>query len=236
MRTINDEALVFEIKLCLSTQFTSKVFGWVRRRSAQCFGHFGHVDDNRFDAVTFALYLGHKPRHFVSIEDIADVAVDVDTAHVGSEKDLGMLLSILVSLSKIFAGLCVVIVIVSIPIPVTFLWKVGVSDVYLSMKILLSYNRWAHVAAKSYTSLARALNSQLCFWLIISLKIKINNSYPFLMKLFYKIKSNILWKIKKYMFKSKFINISTMTQNDTLKILMIIGDYHYFFIKYPILS
>lgn len=79
MGAIDDETFILEIKLGLGPQLTAKVLGGVSGWSAKSLSHLGHINDDSFDAITLTFYFGHKTWHFVAIEDIADVSVDVDT-------------------------------------------------------------------------------------------------------------------------------------------------------------
>lgn len=71
------------VELRLGAQLTAKVLGRIGGRSADRLGHFGHVHDDRFDAVALALDLGRDARHLVPIENIGDITVNVDGSHVG---------------------------------------------------------------------------------------------------------------------------------------------------------
>lgn len=49
--------------------------------SAERLGDLGHVDDDGFDAVAFALDLGADARHLVAVERVRHVPVHVDRPH-----------------------------------------------------------------------------------------------------------------------------------------------------------
>lgn len=92
VRSVDDEAIVFEIELCLCSQFTAKKLGrifikikgrLVQRETAiqyysnitswgssKRFSYFSHVDNDRLNTVAFALNLGDDAGHFVTIKCI----------------------------------------------------------------------------------------------------------------------------------------------------------------------
>lgn len=98
VRTVDYESFIFEIELSLGAQFAPEVLCGVGGGTAEGLGHLDHVNDDRFDAVTFALHLGHQPGHLVAVEDIADVAIDVDAAHGASGVPTAVLSSLLSSI------------------------------------------------------------------------------------------------------------------------------------------
>lgn len=69
------------VELGLGAQLTAKVLGRIRGWTADRLGHLGHVDNDRFDAIALALYLGRDTRHLVPVEDVGDISVDVDGPH-----------------------------------------------------------------------------------------------------------------------------------------------------------
>lgn len=86
VRTIDDESFILVIELSLSAQFASKIFGWIGCRTSDGLGDFSHVHDNSFDAVALALHLGRNARHFVTVENVRHIPIDVYRTHfdVGS--------------------------------------------------------------------------------------------------------------------------------------------------------
>lgn len=71
------------VELGLGAQFATKVLGRIRGGTADRLGHLGHVHDDRFDAVALALHLGRDARHLVPVENVGNIAVNIDGAHVG---------------------------------------------------------------------------------------------------------------------------------------------------------
>lgn len=69
------------VELRLGAQLTAKVLGRIGGRATDRFGHLGHVHDDRFDAVPFALHFGRDAGHLVPIENVGDITVDVDGTH-----------------------------------------------------------------------------------------------------------------------------------------------------------
>jgi hypothetical protein len=65
----------------LGTEFEAKEFGNVDFETTEVVGYFGHVGDDGFDAVAFALDLGLDGVHFVAVEDIVDVPADIERSH-----------------------------------------------------------------------------------------------------------------------------------------------------------
>lgn len=84
MTAVDDETLVFEVKLGLSTQLASEELGRIRSRAADSLGDFNHIDDDGLDAVAFTLDLRLNARHLVAIEGIADATIYVDATHLDS--------------------------------------------------------------------------------------------------------------------------------------------------------
>jgi len=79
MSTINNESIVFQIKLRLCTQFTTKKLGRICWWSSKGFGNICHVDNDSFDTIAFAFNLGQKPRHFIAVERIRNISVNVES-------------------------------------------------------------------------------------------------------------------------------------------------------------
>lgn len=52
--------------------------------SSNSFCHFGHVDDYCFYAITLAFNFSHKSRHFISIECITDIPININATHICS--------------------------------------------------------------------------------------------------------------------------------------------------------
>lgn len=71
------------VELRLSSQLTAKVLGRIGGWSAYRLGHFGHINDDRFNAVAFALNFGRDAWHLVPIENVGDITVNVDGSHIG---------------------------------------------------------------------------------------------------------------------------------------------------------
>lgn len=69
------------IELSLGAQFAAKILGRIGGRTTDGLGHFGHIHDDRFNAVTLALYLGRDARHLVAIEQVGDIAIHIDRTH-----------------------------------------------------------------------------------------------------------------------------------------------------------
>ena len=102
MGSINDETFVLEVKLGLCSQFASKVLGrickmWKKfseinvtasilfyvkiltsRGTSEGPGNISHVGDDGFDSVALALDLGLQPGHFVPVEGILNLSVNVE--------------------------------------------------------------------------------------------------------------------------------------------------------------
>ena len=58
MRPVDDVALILEIELGLSTQFTSEVLGCISWWSSKRPCNFHHVRNDGFDTIAFALNFG----------------------------------------------------------------------------------------------------------------------------------------------------------------------------------
>lgn len=79
--SIDDEALVLEIKLGLGAELAAKELGRIGCRSADGLGDLDHVDDDGLDTVSLALDLGLDTGHLVAIESVADAAIDIEATH-----------------------------------------------------------------------------------------------------------------------------------------------------------
>lgn len=69
------------IELSLSTQLTAKVLGWISGWTTDGLGHLGHIDNDGLDAIALAFDFGGNAGHFVPIENIGDIAVNVNCSH-----------------------------------------------------------------------------------------------------------------------------------------------------------
>lgn len=69
------------IKLGLCAQFAAKVFGWIGSRTANGFGYFSHIYNDSLDTIPFALNLGGNAGHFIAIEYVGDITINIDRSH-----------------------------------------------------------------------------------------------------------------------------------------------------------
>jgi hypothetical protein len=75
--TIHDVPLVLHVRVGLGAQLAAKVLGDISWGTAEGAGHIDHVDKHGLDPVPLALHLGLKPGHFVPVEGILNVSVDI---------------------------------------------------------------------------------------------------------------------------------------------------------------
>jgi len=76
---VDDVPLAFHVELGLGAELATKVLGHVGGRARQGARHVHHVDQHGLDAVALALHLGLQTGHFVPVEGILDIPIDVES-------------------------------------------------------------------------------------------------------------------------------------------------------------
>ncbi|KUI56281.1 hypothetical protein VP1G_10837 [Cytospora mali] len=78
MSTVDDPAIILGVNVGLSTKFETEELDQVGARTSEGLGDAGQVDNDGLDTVALAFDLGLETLHLVAIEDIANIATNVE--------------------------------------------------------------------------------------------------------------------------------------------------------------